>query len=184
MNNLTTPKEIIIELKKVISERELKPQEIVDMTEQAHTSVSLSTVRRIMRDGSEDADFSFKNVIMPLANLLLDLNKHNDDDTMEVTAMKELLLTKKELIEKLETRIAQLKEEKTALEIKNDKDNIKYHEKLEKERKAHEKEIKNWMNQISLKDERIDKLLDSNSKKDDLINKLLTKCDNCEFHHK
>lgn len=177
MNNLTNPKEIIIELKKVISERELKPQDIVDMTEQAHTSVSLSTVRRIMRDGSEDTDFSFKNVIMPLANLLLDLNRHNENDTVEVTAMKELLLTKRELIEKLETRIAQLKEEKTALEIKNDKDNIKYHEKLEKERHIHAEEIKKWMHQIEKKDERIDSLLE-------MVKKLMDKCENCKFHHK
>lgn len=184
MNNLTNPKEIIIELKKVIVERELKPQEIVDMMEQARTPVSLTTIRRILRDGSEETDFSFKNIIMPLANLLLDLNRHNEDDTVEVTAMKELLLTKREMIEKLEARIAQLKEEKTALEIKNDKDNIKYHEKLEKERQIHAEEIKKWMHQIELKDGRIDKLLDSNLEKDKLINSLMEKCDNCEFHHK
>ena len=184
MNALTDPKDIIIELRNVIAARGLKPQDIVLMLENAKTPVSESTIRRIMRDGSEDADFSFKNVIMPLSNLLLDLNKHNEDDTVEVTAMKELLLTKRELIEKLETRITQLKEEKTALEIKNDKDNIKYHEKLEKERQIHAEEIKKWMHQIELKDARIDKLMDSCDRKDIILNKLLTKCDNCEFHHK
>jgi hypothetical protein len=54
------------------------------------------------------------------------------------------------------------------------------------------------MHQIELKDERIDKLLDSNIEKDllikmlmdqnvekdELITELMKKCDNCKFHHK
>ena len=84
--------------------------------------------------------------------------------------MKLLLQDKRRRIDDLEKQLAIEKE--------------KYHDKLQKERDAHAKEINDWKHQIELKDGRIDKLLDSNLEKDKLINSLLGKCDNCEFHHR
>lgn len=166
---LIDPKEIIIELKEVIAERGLKPQEIVEMSEKAHTPVSLSSVRRICSEGSEDSNFDFKNIVMPLANLLLDIDKRVDDDSSEVSAMKELLLAKKEIIERQEKEISELK-----LQLAEEK--IKHHDKLEKERGQFRRSLDFLKNQIELKDKRMDKLFDS-------VDGLMRKCDNCEFHN-
>lgn len=173
MNALTDPRDIIIELRNVIAARGLKPQDIVVMLEAAKTPVSESTIRRIMTEGNEDTDFSFKNVIMPLVNILIDFSTPAENDTPEEILKKEFTLAKKDYIEQQEVEINNLK---VQLEEIN----------------------QSWMHQIELKDGRIDKLLDSNIAKDDLIkilmeknnekdaliNKLLDKCDNCEFHHK
>jgi hypothetical protein len=169
---LTDPKDIIIELRNVVADRGLKPQEIVDMLEKAKTPVSLSTVRRILVEGNEDLDFSFKNVIMPMVNVLIDFNAM-PDNTPEELLKKEYTLAKKDYIELQEEQINDLLVKIVEIDLK-------------------------WMHQIELKDERIDKLLDSNIEKDllikmlmdqnvekdELITELMKKCDNCKFHHK
>lgn len=167
---MTNTKEIIEQLKEIKSQRGLSLDTIYKMIEDSGYSISKTTLSRLFGKGSEEVGFSYDGTIRPLANILLGVDHVEEDDIADVKAMKLLLQDKRKRIDELEK---QLETEKN-----------KYHEKLEKERDAHAKEIKDWKHQIELKDGRIDKLLDSNLEKDKLINSLMAKCDNCEFHHK
>ena len=167
---MTNTKEIIELLKEIKSQRGLSLDTIYKMIEDSGYSISKTTLSRLFGKGSEEVGFSYDGTIRPLANILLGVDHVEEDDIADVKAMKLLLQDKRKRIDELEK---QLEAEKN-----------KYHEKLEKERDAHTKEIKDWKHQIELKDGRIDKLLDSSIEKDKLINSLMAKCDKCEFHHK
>lgn len=196
MNIMTDPRDVILELRKVIFERGLTAQKISELSEAAGTFVSTSTVRHLMQDDWESRDFSFRNVVMPLANILLDVNHRESYDTSEVSAMKELLLSKKEIIEKLEARILRQEEEKKELQALYEKKlqdaAAAYQLKLEQEQARFDGIIDFRRSRISKLDEMNDDLRRLNAKKDDTINdllsqirdlmqKLLDKCDHCEL---
>ena len=195
---LTDPRETIIELKRVVAELDLKPMDVFDMVEKAELDISLSSVRRVLADGSEDSNFDFKNIVMPIANLFIDLNGETGIDSPQVSLMKELLLAKKEIIERQEKEISDLK-----LQLAEEKN--KHHDRIEKINAEHMKEHMTWMHQIELKDARMDKLFMSNERKDEKIDakeekiveleeridrlladiqRLINKCGNCEHHKK
>lgn len=195
---VTDPKETIIELKRVVAELGLKPLDVFDMVEKAKLDISLSSVRRVLADGSEDANFDFKNIVMPIANLFIDLDGESNMDSPQVSLMKELLLAKKEIIERQEKEISELK-----LQLAEEKN--KHHDRIEKINAEHMKEHMTWMHQIELKDARMDKLFMSNEKKDAKIDakeskiveleeridrlladlqKIMDKCRNCEYYKK
>ena len=167
---MTNTKEIIEQLKEIKSQRGLSLDTIYKMMEDSGYSISKTTLSRLFGKGSEELGFNYDLTIKPLANVLLGVDHVEEDDIADVKAMKLLLQDKRRRIDDLEKQLAIEKE--------------KYHDKLQKERDAHAKEINDWKHQIELKDGRIDKLLDSNLEKDKLINSLMAKCDNCEFHHK
>lgn len=167
---MTNTKEIIEQLKEIKSQRGLSLDTIYKMMEDSGYTISKTTLSRLFGKGSEELGFNYDLTIRPLANVLLGVDHVEEDDIADIKAMKFLLQDKRTRINDLEKQLVEEKE--------------KHHEKLEKERKAHTKEIDDWKHQIELKDGRIDKLLDSNLEKDKLINSLLVKCDNCEFHHK
>lgn len=167
---MTNTKEIIEQLKEIKSQRGLSLDTIYKMTEDYGYTISKTTLSRLFGKGSEELGFNYDLTIKPLANVLLGVDHVEEDDIADVKAMKLLLQDKRKRIDDLEKQLAIEKE--------------KYHDKLEKERDAHAKEISDWKHQIELKDGRIDKLMDSCDRKDMILNKLLTKCDNCEFHHK
>lgn len=167
---MTNTKEIIEQLKEIKSQRGLSLDTIYKMMEDSGYSISKTTLSRLFGKGSEELGFNYDLTIKPLANVLLGVDHVEEDDIADIKAMKLLLQDKRRRIDDLEKQLAIEKE--------------KYHDKLEKERAAHAKEIKDWKRQIKLKDGRIDKILGSNLEKDKLINNLMAKCDKCEFHHK
>lgn len=67
--------EIITQLKQIKAERGLSFQKIVDMVEETGGSISLTTVRRIFSDGSEELNYRYDDTIKPLIVALLDINK-------------------------------------------------------------------------------------------------------------
>lgn len=66
--------DIIRQLKQIREERGLSYQRIVDMVEESGGNISLSTVRRIFSEGSEDLNYRYEDTIKPLVVALLDLN--------------------------------------------------------------------------------------------------------------
>ena len=82
--------------------------------------------------------------------------------------MKSLLKYKMERITELEKQVAKLEKEL-------DHEQIKYHEKLEKEREKSRKSIEFLKNQINLKDKRMDQLLEAVFTKDLQQQELLSK---------
>lgn len=139
-------KEIITKLKQIKEEKGLSLNEIVAMVDQNGEYVSRSTVQRVFSDGSEGIAFRYEESIRPIANALLDIETIEETDSMDIQAMKVLLRYKIKRIEELEQQL--------------DKEKIKYHEKLDKEREQSRRSIEFLKEQITLKDKRIDILLD------------------------
>ena len=152
--NMTNTKDIIIKLKEVRDERKLSYNDILALLERNGDFLSKTTISRVFADGSEETSFRYEETLRPIANALLDIENLEEDDSMDVQAMKSLLKYKIRVIEDLERQVADLE---TAL----DKEKIKYHEKLDKEREQSRRSIDFLKEQISLKDKRMDILLES-----------------------
>ena len=163
---MTNTKDIIIKLKEVREEKGLSYGDIMNLMESNGDFLSKSTISRIFADGSEECSFRYEETIRPIAKALLDIETIEDDDNMDIRAMKSLLKYKIERIEELERKIEHLE---SAL----DKEKIKYHEKLDREREQHQKSIEFLKNQIDLKDKRMDQLLEAVFTKDTQHKELL-----------
>jgi len=169
---LTNTKEIIVKLKEVREKKELSYNDILALMEKNDDFLSKSTLSRIFAEGSEDTNFDYENTIRPIAKALLDMETIEDDDTMDVQALKSLLRYKIQRIEELEKQVKGLE---TAL----DKEKIKSHEKLEKERELANRRIDFLKGQVSLKDKRMDMLLEAVFEKDKLHQQMLTQILDC-----
>lgn len=85
--------EIITQLKQIKAERGLSFQRIVDMVEESGGSISMSTVRKIFSDGSEDFNYRYEDTIKPLVVALLDINKppeQGEDVSLELRELDTL----------------------------------------------------------------------------------------------
>lgn len=165
---MTNTKDIIIKLKEVREEKKLSFQDIINLMEQNGDYIAKSTLSRVFSDGSEELHFKYEETIRPIANALLDIDHIEDDDVLDVIAMKTLLQYKDRRIKELEKQIQEL-------ETQISKEKNKYHEKLEKERDQHQRSIEFLKNQINLKDKRMDQLLEAVFTKDLQQQELLSK---------
>jgi len=163
---MTNTKDIIIQLKKVREERGLSFNDILQMMENNGDYLSKSTLSRVFADGSEENSFKYEETIRPIANALLDIDEIEDDDNVDTVAIKTILKYKIDRIEELEQLL-----EKKELELAEEK--VKYHEKLDKEREQSRRSIEFLKEQISLKDKRMDQLLEAVFKKDEQHKELL-----------
>lgn len=171
-------RDIIMKLKEVREEKGLSYSNILDLMEKNGDYLSKSTLSRVFADGSEDVSFKYDETIRPIAKALLDIETIEEDDNMDVQAMKSLLKYKIQRIEELEKQVKNL-------ESSIDKEKIKSHEKMEKERAAFARSIEFLKEQVNYKDKRIDLLLESVRDKDtryDEILKLIISCP-CRMSH-
>lgn len=165
-------REIILKLKQVKDEKGFSYGDILDLMEKNGDFVSKSTLSRVFQDGSEDSNsFRYEETIRPIAKALLDIETIEQDDTLDVQAMKSLLQYKIQRIEQLEQEIEHL-------EAQYNKELVKMHEKMEQERLTWGKSIEFLKEQISYKDQRMDLLLkavqDKDSRYDTLLNLVLS----------
>ena len=151
---MTNTKDIIIKLKEIREEKGLSYNDILSLMEKNDDYLSKSTISRVFAEGSEEMSFKYEETIRPIAKALLDIETIEDDDDMDIKAMKSLLKYKIQRIEELEKQVDSLK---SAL----DKEKIKYHEKLDRERERNTRSIEFLKDQISLKDKRMDQLLEA-----------------------
>ena len=164
---MTNTKDIIIKLKEVRNEKGLSYNDILALMEKNGDYLSKSTISRVFAEGSEDeTSLRYEETIRPIANALLDIETIEEDDNVDVQAMKSLLKYKNQRIEDLEREI-----EKLELSLAEEK--VKHHERLDKEREQHQKSVEFLKDQISLKDKRMDQLLDAVFKKDSQHKELL-----------
>ena len=173
---MTNTKDIILKLKEVRDQKGLSYTDILSLMEKNGDYLSKSTISRVFGDGSEDLSFRYEETIRPIANALLDIETIEDTDDMDVRAMKSLLKYKIQVIEDKERRIEELE---SAL----NKEKLKYHEKLDAEREQYGKRIAFLMEQINLKDKRMDQLLEAVFTKDkqhaELLERVLV-CQKCK----
>ena len=163
---MTNTKEIILKLKEVRKEKDLSYGDILDLMEKNNDYLSKSTISRVFQDGSEDLSFRYEETIRPIAKALLDIETIEEGDNLDVRAMKSLLQYKIQRIEELEQQIEQL-------ECSFDKERLKFHEKMEQEREQWSRSIEFLKNQVSLKDKRIDVLLEAVQAKDSKFEEIL-----------
>ena len=163
---MTNTKEIILKLKEVRKEKNLSYSDILELMEKNDDYLSKSTISRVFQDGSEELSFRYEETIRPIAKALLDIETIEDTDDLDVQAMKSLLQYKIQRIEELEQQIEQL-------EGSFNKERLKFHEKMEQEREQWSKSIEFLKNQVSLKDKRIDVLLEAVQVKDSRFEEIL-----------
>ena len=163
---MTNTREIILKLKDVRNERGYSYGDILELMEQNGDFLSKSTISRVFQDGSEELSFRYDETIRPIAKALLDIETIEDTDNLDVRAMKSLLQYKIQRIEELEQQIEQL-------EASFVKERLKFHEKIEQERAQSNKSIEFLKNQVSLKDKRIDVLLEAVQAKDSKFEEVL-----------
>ena len=124
----------LIQRLKVIKEKQkLSPQQIYDMLEAANYHVSLNSIKKVFSDGSENEHFRFHDTLQPISRVLLGIYGEDKGDS-EVDALHAAIRVKDELITKLERELAEVKTESA-------------------------RRSTFLMDQIRLKDERIDRLM-------------------------
>lgn len=166
--------DIILKLKEVRDEKGLSLNDILAMVEKNKDYISRSSIQRVFADGSESLSFRYEDTIRPIANALLDIDTIEEDDQLDTQAMKSLLQYKNSRIKELESQLKQA-------EAAKDKEKLKYHEKLDKEREQYQRSIEFLKEQIAYKDKRMDLLLDSVEKKDKRLDELIEHIMNCPF---
>ena len=171
---MTNTKELILTLKEVREARSLSFDKIIKLIEDNNdVPVSKSTLSRLFADGSENKNFSYENVLRPVAKVLLDMEQIEADDDAYTRGFKSIINFKKELLFEYEKQIEELKAEIKEVE---QREKAKYHDKMEKETATFQKNLAFLNHQVELKDHRIDHLLDANEK---LLNQILL-CQKCK----
>jgi chromosome segregation ATPase len=168
-------KEIIMELREVRKEKGLSYGDIMDLLEQNGYSVASSTLSRLFSESSTETNFSYENIIRPIANVLLDIEHTEEADDIDTKAYKSILKYKSKRIHELEEML-----QTATAEI--DKEKLKGLEKLEEERERSRRSIDFLKHQIEKKDERIDMLLQSMSEKDAQIKDYIVKLQQCPYN--
>ena len=153
---MTNTREIIAKLKQVREEKGYSYSDILDLMEKNGDYIAKSTLSRVFAEGSEELSFKYDETLKPIANALLDIDTIEDDDTLDTQALKVMLRYKADKIKELEAEL--------------DREKIKSLEKLDKERAEFQRTLDFISNQIILKDQRIDQLLDATMK---LMDKLI-----------
>ena len=167
---MTNSRDVILKLKEVREEKGLSYGDILDLMERNGDFLSKSTLSRVFAEGSEDIKFRYEDTIRPIANALLDIETIEEDDELDVKAMKSLLKLKMNRIEELERQI--------------EKDKIKYHEKIEKERTQFQRSIEFLKEQLAYKDKRMDEFMESVKQKDKQLAGLTDHILNCPYRKK
>lgn len=164
-------RELIIRLKAVRVEKALSLGDIYSMVEDNGDFCSKTSLSRLFSDGSEDLSFK-EETLLPVARALLDVEKLEETDDLDTQALKSLLQYKSQRIKELESRIEEL-------DMALDREKLKRHEILDKEREIYNRRVDFLKSQILLKDERIDKLMDALFEKDAAYENLLSQVLSC-----
>ena len=116
---LTTAQEIILNLKSVKEKQGLSIPQIKQMVDATGAYLSLSTLRRVFADGSEeDSSFSYENTIRPIAQVLL-INDISEDESIthdKINGLLAIIHHKAEIIESLKSQVEDYRKQ---IEIKD-----------------------------------------------------------------
>ena len=178
MKNMTSSRDVIIQLKEVWKEKKasgMQQSDVLRMIQENGDNLSKSSISRVFADGSENnpEKFRYEITLRPIAKALLGIETIEDTDDQDTQGYKSILKYKMERIEELENKIEKLE---SAL----DKEKIKSLDKLEKERGQYNKRIEFLLRQIDLKDDLIKNLSEAVVEKDKQNKEMLTKILKCQ----
>ena len=177
---METTKDFILALKAVRNEKNLSFDQILDLMAENNQFLSKSTLSRVFADGSEENGNFRYETLRPIADVLLDIEHIESDDTTDTKAYKTILKLKKDIIDELKEELVSKNEQ---MEHRINKEKIKYHEKLEKETKHFNDSLAFMTHQIELKDQRIDALLTTTTELMATNNKLLKQLMDCPLRN-
>lgn len=160
---MTNVKDVILKLREVRKEKGLSYDKILSMLEEDGEYTSKSTLSRLFGNKWEEYSFDYERTILPIANVLLDVDNVEADDDLDTKAYKAILRLKKDIIQELEKKIETVESDEKA----------KYHEKLAKEAEKFQSTLDFMSHQIELKDKRIDLLMEANDRLSIMNNKML-----------
>ena len=168
---MTNVKDVILKLREVQKEKKLSYEKILSMMEDDGEFTSKSTLSRLFGNNWEDYSFDYEKTILPIANVLLDIDTIEESDNIDTQAYKSIL---KSIQESLEEKVKTVESEEKA----------KYHEKMAKETEKFQNTIDFMSHQIELKDKRIDQLMDANDRLSIMNNKMLEQFLDCPIKNK
>ena len=100
--------DLIKEIKAIKEENDITYAEIMDQMEalNSRTVPSLSSVRRVFREGSETraSGFNFEEILLPIYNAMMELNKQPRTESvheMQIKALKSVLRVQAEEIDRM-----------------------------------------------------------------------------------
>lgn len=166
---MTNVKDVILKLREVQKEKKLSYDKILSMMEDDGEFTSKSTLSRLFGNNWESYSFDYERTILPIANVLLDIDTIEENDNVDTQAYKSILKLKREIIESLEEKVKTVESEEKA----------KYHEKMAKETEKFQNTIDFMSHQIDLKDKRIDLLMEANDRLSIMNNKMLEQFLHC-----
>lgn len=137
MDKQARTREIILKLKSIKEEKELSCQEILEMVEACGGVTSMTTIRRVFADGSENQGFSYRATIQPISHALLAVS-----EAEKVTEMNDNVLQ------------AQLDGLKQACELKDT-----VIDALQRELEAEQKKVAHLLKETERMGKMLDKLL-------------------------
>lgn len=114
----TKTREVILALKKVREENGYTLQRIQDMVLDAGGSLSMSTVKKVFSEGSENLNFRYEDSVKPIADVLLRIHQPEKTDEPEVEALRQIVLLKNAILDETREELARTKEREA--EIKAD----------------------------------------------------------------
>ncbi len=150
MNNRERLKEIILQLKQIKYDRELSAQDIRNMVEGAGGYTSLSTIRRVFAEGSENQNFRYQDTIQPIARALIGINEESEPlDATQADALKNIALLRDSMIQNLQ-------DENSALSAR-----VEHLSRVEQQFAEEQRKVAYLLDQVERQNRMIDKLLGS-----------------------
>ena len=104
-------REIILQLKTIKEDKDLTNQEILEMVEASGGVTSISTIRRVFAQGSENESFSYRNTIQPISHALLAISEPEKVADVDENVLQAQLDALKQVAELKDAMIADLQKE-------------------------------------------------------------------------
>ena len=100
----TPSSELIKQLKWIKARDEITYPRIQDKLEKGGYFVSMTTLRRVFAEGSEDVNFNYENTLLPIARVLMDFGEEKsleEPSADELNGLKAVIRLQTEEIERL-----------------------------------------------------------------------------------
>lgn len=173
---MTNTRDLILKLRAVYKEKNLSYDKMMSEMEQNGEYTSKSTLSRLFGNNWEKYSFDYEKTLIPIANVLLDVEHFEDDDDADTKAYKSLLRFKMSVIDNNSKQIEELKQQ---IAEASTKERNKYLDKLEKETEKFQRSLDFLKHQVELKDQRIDMLMAANERLSITNNQLISQFLDC-----
>lgn len=111
MDKQARTREIIIQLKTIKEDKDLTNQDILDLVEASGGVTSMTTIRRVFAEGSENQSFSYRNTIQPISHALLAINEQEKVSELDENVLQAQLDALKQVVELKDTLISELQKD-------------------------------------------------------------------------